>query len=164
MKRVSSRVAGEHRRYMGRHVHPHKVHKIRNVLAHLPKEQHDQVRAAMRAAWKLDAREGEQKLKQLARWLERDHPSAAASLREGLAEMVHDQPTRSACPAQEVPGHDEPHRQHPLGREAKDTASDELGKRSDGTPLGRRLVRRDREELPTNRRLRSALDAQSSPR
>ena len=41
----------------------------------------------MRAAWKLDAREGEQKLEQLARWLERDHPSAAASLREGLAEM-----------------------------------------------------------------------------
>ena len=62
-------------------------HKIRNVLGHLPKEQHDQVRSAMRAAWKLDAREGEHKLEQLARWLERDHPSAAASLREGLAEM-----------------------------------------------------------------------------
>ncbi len=62
-------------------------HKIRNVVGHLPKEQHDQVRAAMRAAWKLDARDGQQKLEQLARWLERDQPSAAASLREGLAEM-----------------------------------------------------------------------------
>ena len=62
-------------------------HKIRNVLGHLPKELHDQVRAAMRAAWKLDAKEGEQKLEQLARWLERDHPSAAASLREGLSDM-----------------------------------------------------------------------------
>jgi len=62
-------------------------HKIRNVLGHLAKDQHDQVRSAMRAAWKLDAHEGEQKLEQLARWLERDHPSAAASLREGLAEM-----------------------------------------------------------------------------
>ena len=41
----------------------------------------------MRAAWMLDAREGEHKLEQLARWLERDPPSAAASLREGLAEM-----------------------------------------------------------------------------
>ncbi len=41
----------------------------------------------MRAAWKLDARDGQQKLEQLARWLERDQPSAAASLREGLAEM-----------------------------------------------------------------------------
>ena len=62
-------------------------HKIRNVVAHLPKDQHDQVRSAMRAAYKLEAKDGEQKLEQLARWLERDHPSAAGSLREGLAEM-----------------------------------------------------------------------------
>ena len=40
-----------------------------------------------RAAMKLDAKQGEQKLEQLARWLERDHPSASASLREGLSEM-----------------------------------------------------------------------------
>lgn len=62
-------------------------HKLRNVVGHLPKDQHPQVKAAMRAAWKLDAKEGEQKLDQLARWLDRDHPSAAASLREGLEEM-----------------------------------------------------------------------------
>jgi transposase-like protein len=62
-------------------------HKLRNVVGHLPKEVHAQVKSAMRAAWKLDAKEGEQKLKQLARWLEREHPSAAASLREGLSEM-----------------------------------------------------------------------------
>lgn len=62
-------------------------HKIRNVVGHLPKDQHDQVRSAMRAAWKLEAKDGQQKLEQLARWLERDHPSAAASLREGLTEM-----------------------------------------------------------------------------
>ena len=48
-------------------------HKIRNVVGHLPKDQH--------------AQDGEQKLEQLARWLEREHPSAAASLREGLSEM-----------------------------------------------------------------------------
>ncbi len=62
-------------------------HKIRNVVGHLPKDQHAQVRSAMRAAWKLEARDGAQKLEQLARWLEREHPSAAASLREGLSEM-----------------------------------------------------------------------------
>ena len=45
------------------------------------------MKAAIRAAWKLDAKDGVQKLEQLARWLERDHPSAAASLREGLQEM-----------------------------------------------------------------------------
>ena len=62
-------------------------HKLRNIVGHLPQDQHAQVKAAIRAAWKLDARDGEQKLEQLARWLERDHPSAAASLREGRSEM-----------------------------------------------------------------------------
>ena len=36
---------------------------------------------------KLEAKQGEQKLEQLARWLERKYSSAAASLREGLSEM-----------------------------------------------------------------------------
>lgn len=62
-------------------------HKLRNVVGHLPKDQHAQVKSAMRAAWKLEASDGQTKLEQLARWLERDHPSAAASLREGINEM-----------------------------------------------------------------------------
>ena len=37
-------------------------HKLRNVLGHLPKDQHPQVKAAFRAAMKLDAKQGEQKL------------------------------------------------------------------------------------------------------
>ncbi len=62
-------------------------HKVRNVLSHLPKEQHEQARSTLRAAWKLDADEGIRKLEQYASWLEREWPSAAASLREGLSEM-----------------------------------------------------------------------------
>lgn len=62
-------------------------HKIRNVLGHLPDEQQEQANSAMRAAFKLDADEGIKRLEQLALWLERDHPTAAASLREGLREM-----------------------------------------------------------------------------
>lgn len=62
-------------------------HKVRNILGHLPKEQHDQARSTLKAAWKLEADEGLQKIEQYASWLERDWPSAAASLREGLAEM-----------------------------------------------------------------------------
>ena len=63
-------------------------HKVRNVLAELPKEQHGQTLNLMRAAWKVNtAEEGEKRLEQLARFLERDHESAARSLREGLAEM-----------------------------------------------------------------------------
>jgi transposase-like protein len=62
-------------------------HKIRNVLGHLPKEQHDQARLTLKAAFKLEADEGTAKIEQYASWLERDWPSAAASLLEGLSEL-----------------------------------------------------------------------------
>jgi putative transposase len=62
-------------------------HKVRNVLGHLPKDQHDQARSTLKAAFKLDAKEGIGKLEQYAGWLERDWPSAATSLREGLDEL-----------------------------------------------------------------------------
>jgi putative transposase len=62
-------------------------HKLRNVQGHLPKDQHDQATATLRAAWKLGPKEGKQKIEQYACWLQRDWPSAAASLREGLDEM-----------------------------------------------------------------------------
>ena len=53
----------------------------------MPKEQHEQARATLRAAWKLEADAGIRKLEQYASWLEREWPSSAASLREGLSEM-----------------------------------------------------------------------------
>ncbi len=62
-------------------------HKVRNVLGHLPKDQHDQAKATMKAAFKLEADDGIAKLKQYASWLQRDWPSASASLHEGLAEL-----------------------------------------------------------------------------
>ena len=62
-------------------------HKVRNVLGHLPKAQHEQARSTLRAAWKLEAGEGIRRVEQYAAWLEREWPSAAASLREGLAEL-----------------------------------------------------------------------------
>jgi putative transposase len=63
-------------------------HKVRNVLDELPKEQHGQPLNLMRAAWRVKtAEEGEKRLEQLARFLERDHESAARSLREGMKEM-----------------------------------------------------------------------------
>jgi transposase-like protein len=63
------------------------VHKMRNVVSHLPRDQQDQVRATMRAAFKLEAAEGTAKLQQYASWLQREWPGAAASLREGLEEL-----------------------------------------------------------------------------
>lgn len=63
-------------------------HKIENVMNELPKEQQDQARRLMRAAFKLSsAEEGEKRLEQIARQLEYDYTSAARSLREGIKEM-----------------------------------------------------------------------------
>jgi transposase-like protein len=62
-------------------------HKERNVVGHLPKDQHEQARATLRAAWKLDAQEGMARVEQYASWLELKWPKASSSLREGLEEM-----------------------------------------------------------------------------
>jgi len=61
-------------------------HKIRNVCDRLPDEQKDQAKAAMRASYKLEAKEGMARLRKLADWLEQECPAAANSLREGLEE------------------------------------------------------------------------------
>ena len=62
-------------------------HKVRNATGYLPKDQHEQAKAALKAAFRLDAKEGMAQIEQYATWLERGHPGAAASLREGLEEM-----------------------------------------------------------------------------
>ena len=62
-------------------------HKLRNVLGHLPEVQHDQARATLKAAFKLDLKEGTAKIEQYATWLEREWPGAAGSLREGEDEL-----------------------------------------------------------------------------
>jgi transposase-like protein len=61
-------------------------HKLRNVVERLPKDQQEQTKSLLRAAWKLDAKAGMAKLEKLAQWLEREHPDAADSLREGMEE------------------------------------------------------------------------------
>jgi putative transposase len=64
-------------------------HKERNVLDHLPERDRPHVKRRLRAAWALDepaaALEG---LTALAGELDRTHPGAAASLREGLEETL----------------------------------------------------------------------------
>lgn len=65
------------------------VHKMRNVLGHLPDDRHAEVRAAMREAYKCTKVETAKRLlNNLARALQKKHPSAAASLREGLDETL----------------------------------------------------------------------------
>jgi transposase-like protein len=65
------------------------LHKVRNVKAKLPKGLADTVASKMHAAYRLDsARAAQAALEDLARQLERTHPGAATSLREGLEETL----------------------------------------------------------------------------
>ena len=72
-------------------------HKRRHLLGHLSEAQHNLARSTLKAAFKLDAKEGTAQLEKYATWLERDWPSAAGSLREGLEEMFTI--NRLGCPA-----------------------------------------------------------------
>ena len=64
-------------------------HKERNVLDHLPERDRPAVKQRLRAAWKLDDHTAAlERLRLLAGELDRSHPGAAASLREGLEETL----------------------------------------------------------------------------
>ncbi len=64
-------------------------HKERNVLDHLPERDRPQVKARLRRAWAEDNHDRAlEQLQALAGELERSHPGAAASLREGIAETL----------------------------------------------------------------------------
>ena len=64
-------------------------HKERNVLDHLPERDRPAVKQRLRRAWARDDHERAlDELRTLAAELERSHPGAAASLREGMAETL----------------------------------------------------------------------------
>jgi putative transposase len=70
-------------------VHRCQVHKTRNVLEHLPDSERPRIRRALAEAYALaDTALAKRRLLQLAAGLERAHPGAAASLREGLDETL----------------------------------------------------------------------------
>ena len=62
-------------------------HKIKNVMDYLPDDLKDQAKTSMQAAFRLEVDQGMIKLQKLAQWLEKEYPSAAVSLGEGLSEM-----------------------------------------------------------------------------
>ena len=65
------------------------IHKARNVIERLPKPLHASVRRALRQAWELDdTAKAERLLRNLARRLDQEAPGVAASILEGLDEML----------------------------------------------------------------------------
>jgi transposase-like protein len=79
------------RQTFGRHtpIQRCQVHKSRNILERLPKSLHALVRTALRQAWELDdADKAERLIRNLARRLEQQAPGVAASILEGLDEIL----------------------------------------------------------------------------
>jgi hypothetical protein len=65
------------------------IHKARNILERLPKSMHASVRRVLRQAWEMDyAEKAETLIRNLARRLERDWNGVAASILEGIDEML----------------------------------------------------------------------------
>jgi transposase-like protein len=65
------------------------IHKLRNVLDHLPDRQRPWVKAIVQRTYRsADVATAKKLLQDLARRLESDHPSAAESVREGLEETL----------------------------------------------------------------------------
>ena len=70
-------------------IHRCQVHKLRNILEHLPEGQRPWVRAIVARAYKqVEVASARRLLQDLARRLEDRYPSAAASVREGLDETL----------------------------------------------------------------------------
>ena len=64
-------------------------HKERNVLGHMPERDRSTVKRRLRRAWAgHDHARALQELRVLAQELDRTHPGAAASLREGMEETL----------------------------------------------------------------------------
>jgi transposase-like protein len=65
------------------------IHKLRNILDHLPERQRPWVQAIVRRAYQsTDVKTATRLLTDLARRVETEYPSAAASVREGLDETL----------------------------------------------------------------------------
>jgi transposase-like protein len=66
-----------------------RIHKLRNVVEHLPKEKRSQAVWRLRGAWaKSTEQEALKELRKVVAWLETISPSAARSLEEGLQETL----------------------------------------------------------------------------
>jgi len=138
-------------------------HKVRNVMGHLPDELKDSVKAVIKAAYRLDAKEGMARLKKQAD-LARDrvslgrHQPAGGSGRD-----VHRQHARHPAGVAAMPVHHQPDRESACQCAARHSTREPLEGRQDGDAMGGLDLPRRRETLPTHLGLPRPVDAQSNP-
>ena len=135
-------------------------HKIENAMGYLPNHLKDQVRAAMRAADRLRAEEAMVRLNKQAEWLEREYPTAAVSLREGLAEMFTVNRLGVPQGAGSVPVVDQHHRESQQWNAPAHAASLWLARRKHGAALGGGRPLDDRKAISQDHGLPGSVDAE----
>ena len=141
------------------------LHKIRNVKDHLPQRLRSSVGRRMTDAYHADsALEAEAALLALAKELDRTHPGAAASLREGLDETLT--VLRLGVPPTLGPhaALNQLHRVDDLGLPRTRRQRQTLARRADGAALVRRRDDRGRQAIPPRQRPPAPTDTPSSSR
>ncbi len=129
------------------------LHKLRNVRDHLPENMRGPVTKQMRKAYHADsALEAQALLEALAKELDKTHPGAAGSLREGLARDTHRPAARRLADLGQDPsvhqrrGVDDLHQPRPLPQRQA------LARRADGAALVRRRHGRGEQAVPPRER------------
>ena len=141
-----------------------RTHKLRNVLGYLPKEIQAQVAAALRAAWKLDPKEGMARLRTQIEWLELSYPEGGGESAGGIGVLlrrIHHQSPGAVADAAHVPGDHQHHRKLALGGGRSHRAGDSLALGRDGPAVGGGGGAGDGEELPQDHGAQGPLDAES---
>jgi putative transposase len=129
------------------------LHKIRNVEDHLPEKLRTPVTSRMRRAYHADsALAAEAELCALAAELDRTHPGAAASLREGMAETLTVLRLGHPAHARAHPALDQRGGEHDLDLPHPRGQRQELARRADGAALVRRRNGRGRQAIPPRER------------
>ena len=92
------------------------------------------MKAAMRASYKLEAKDGMARQRKLADWLEQESPAAANSLREALEECFTINRLAIPSPLQRWPGHNQRDRESAVGGAHANPPSLPLARRRHGRP------------------------------
>src|SRR4051812_28723157 len=126
------------------------IHKARNITERLPKEHHAATRRVLRQAWELDdADKAEKLIHNLARRLDQQWPGVAASILEGLDEIltvVRLKPAEGASPIARLYQHRREHDGHHSPRHAQRQT---LAGCRHGLSMGRGRHDRSQQRLPT---------------
>jgi putative transposase len=80
-------------------------HTLRNVLGRLARDQQAQTGSLMRAAWRMNQKDGMAKFRQIAGWLQNDYPGGRRSAAGRLGRMLHHQPAGHSTLAASLSGH-----------------------------------------------------------